>query len=125
MHDWCDLDSAADLFAKHPELQHDPESAGVLQADGTVKGGCPQWSDAKANAVKINRKTVGWNAAAAAFAYGYGKLALEGWKLVGADQLIGGPWPVRIASTALRRPARLACPLRGLTPCADAALAGQ
>jgi hypothetical protein len=44
MHDWCDLDSAAELFAKHPELQRDPESAGVVQADGTMKGGCGQWS---------------------------------------------------------------------------------
>ena len=65
----------------------------VLQRGGTVAGGCPQWSDEKANSVKINRKTRGWNAAAAAFAYGWGSLALKGWKLVGADQLIGGPWP--------------------------------
>lgn len=27
------------------------------------------------------------------FAYGYQKLALLGYKLVGADQLVGGPWP--------------------------------
>ena len=26
-------------------------------------------------------------------AYGYGRLALAGYKYVGADQLIGGPWP--------------------------------
>ena len=93
MHDWCDLESAAELFEQYPELQRDPDSPGVLRADGTVAGGCPQWSAEKANSVKINRKTRGWNAAAAAFAYGWGSLALKGWKLVGADQLIGGPWP--------------------------------
>ena len=41
--------------------------------------------------MKINRKTLGWNGAAACFAYGYGKLALQGFKYVGDDQLIGGP----------------------------------
>ena len=34
--------------------------------------------------------------AAAVFADGYGQLALLGYKLVGADQLVGGPWPVRL-----------------------------
>ena len=43
----------------------------------------------------MNRKTLGWSAAAAVFADGYGQLALLGYKLVGADQLVGGPWPVR------------------------------
>ena len=61
----------------------------------------------------LNRESINaGNAAAAAFAYGYGKLALEGWKLVGADQLIGGPWPVRIASTALGQLGSLARSLR-------------
>ena len=43
----------------------------------------------------MNRKTLGWSAAAAVFADGYGQLALLGYKLVGADQLVGGPGPVR------------------------------
>merc|ERR1711972_126950 len=59
----------------------------------TRKGGCPSWQDPRSNPVGINRKTLGWNGAAAAFAYGYGKLALLGYKYVGADQLVGGPWP--------------------------------
>ena len=93
MNEWCDQDSADELFAKHPDLERHPDSPGVLQADGTVVGGCPTWQDPKSNPVKINRKTLGWNAAAACFAYGYGNLALEGYKYVGDDQLIGGPWP--------------------------------
>ena len=39
------------------------------------------------------RLLAGWNVAAGAFAYGYARLALVGYKYVGADQLIGGPWP--------------------------------
>ena len=34
-----------------------------------------------------------WNVAAAVFAYGFGTLAELGYAYVGADQLIGGPWP--------------------------------
>merc|ERR1712008_281475 len=41
----------------------------------------------------INRKTLGWNAAAASFAYAYGRMAELGYKYVGADQLVSGPWP--------------------------------
>merc|ERR1711957_441445 len=40
-----------------------------------------------------NRKTLGWSAAAATFAYGFGRMASLGYKFVGADQLIAGPWP--------------------------------
>ena len=49
---------------------------------------CPSWQDPKtsggdpnlqhAKGVGINRKTLGWNAAAATFAYGYGTLATLG-----------------------------------------------
>ena len=43
--------------------------------------------------VGINKKTLGWNAAGAVFAYGFGTLATLGYKYVGQDQLIGGTWP--------------------------------
>ena len=121
--DWCDADSAQELFDRHPDLLRHPDSPGELQEDGTIVGGCPNWQDPKSvrvppnplgltpfarlrwrlrtfadgnllcaqNPVKINRKTLGWNGAAACFAYGYGKLALQGFKYVGDDQLIGGP----------------------------------
>ena len=49
---------------------------------------CPSWQEPKtsggdpnlqhAKGVGINRKTLGWNAAAATFAYGYGTLATLG-----------------------------------------------
>ena len=65
--DWCDLDTI-------------PE--------GMDKTKCPSWQDPKtsggdpnlqhAKGVGINRKTLGWNAAAATFAYGYGTLATLG-----------------------------------------------
>jgi len=80
-------------------------------------GGDPNLQHAKG--IAINRKTLGWNAAAATFAYGYGTLATLGCKrynpdlpflavnmlaneavrhctsdkFVGQDQLIGGTWP--------------------------------
>jgi len=55
--------------------------------------GCCNWADACSAGDAINRETVGWNAAAASFAYGYGRLAQMGFAYVGADQLIGGVWP--------------------------------
>jgi len=83
MNDWCDEESAASLFAEHGDcLARDPQSHR-----------CPSWENPKSNPVKINRKTMGWSSSAALFAYGYGKLALAGYKAAGADQLIGGPWP--------------------------------
>eukprot|EP01051_Picozoa_sp_SAG22_P019207 SAG22_NODE_3474_length_1690_cov_1.503457_3_plen_168_part_00 len=88
--DWCDDDSAQELFDRHPDLSRHPDSPGELQEDGTIVGGCPNWQDPRSNPVKINRQTLGWNGAAC-FAYGFGKLALEGFKFVGDDQLIGGP----------------------------------
>ena len=81
MYTWCDRESADALFAKHPDLKR------------SHAGACPDWQDPRSNSVKVNRKTLGWNAAAASFAYAYGQLALQGFKYVGQDQLIGGPWP--------------------------------
>ena len=51
------------------------------------------WADNRSAGVKMNRKTLGWSAAAASFAYGFGKLSEIGFAWVGADQLIGGPYP--------------------------------
>ena len=70
----------------------------------------------------MNRKTLGWSAAAAVFADGYGQLALLGYKLVGADQLVGGPWPVSCQPPTIdhhlylaRHLGRLTCRLLDLT----------
>jgi len=48
----------------------------------------------------MDRKTLGWNAAAASFAYGFARLAERGWKYVGNDQLIGGTYPDNEAGVA-------------------------
>lgn len=80
--EWCDSSAAQELFAQHDDLP-----------DDGLGGGCPGWTDPRSNSLKMNRKTLGWSAAAAVFADGYGQLALLGYKLVGADQLVGGPWP--------------------------------
>jgi hypothetical protein len=86
--DWCDVSDSEALFAQHgATLAQDPRSRRSPRS-----GGCPNWKDNKTAGVRINRKTLGWNAAAACFAYGYARLALVGYKYVGADQLIGGPW---------------------------------
>jgi hypothetical protein len=50
--------------------------------------------------VKVNRRTLGWNAAAAVFAYGFGQLSKLGYKYVGIDQLLGGVWPDNEAPAA-------------------------
>eukprot|EP01043_Picozoa_sp_COSAG02_P045893 COSAG02_NODE_4242_length_5594_cov_2.769063_4_plen_715_part_00 len=81
MYTWCDRKSADVLFEKYPDLKR------------SHAGACPDWQDPRSHSVKVNRKTLGWNAAAASFAYAYGQLALQGFKYVGQDQLIGGPWP--------------------------------
>jgi hypothetical protein len=81
--DWCDEDDAQALFEEHGDaLARDPRG-----------GACPNWQDPKSQPTRANRKTLGWNVAAGSFAYGYARLALVGYKYVGADQLIGGPWP--------------------------------
>jgi hypothetical protein len=96
--DWCDEDDARALFEKHGDaLERDPRG-----------GACPNWQDPKSQPTRANRRTLGWNVAAGAFAYGYARLALVGYKYVGADQLIGGPCEsvsirlhVNVLSTAL------------------------
>ena len=55
-------------------------------------GAC-NWALNGSKATRINRQTLGWNAAAASFAYGYARLAMMGFKYVGNDQLVGGVWP--------------------------------
>ena len=54
---------------------------------------CPDASQANATGMKINRSTLGWNAAAAAYAYAFGQLSEFGFLYVTADQLVAGPWP--------------------------------
>ena len=77
LQDWCDPSDAAAAFAKHgAALSLDPQSS----------AGCPNWQSPASQPVGINRETIGWNAAAACFAYGYGMLALQGYKYVGAGE---------------------------------------
>eukprot|EP01045_Picozoa_sp_COSAG04_P015522 COSAG04_NODE_1231_length_7676_cov_2.067705_3_plen_425_part_00 len=85
--DWCDPEDARRLFATHADLESDSRSAGAAQ--------CPNWADPRANgsAVGINRKSLGWSASAAHFAYGYGRLALAGFRYIGLDDLACGPYP--------------------------------
>ena len=49
----------------------------------------------------MNRKTWSWNAAGALFAYGFSTLAALDYMVVGADQLIGGPWPDNEAGVSM------------------------
>ena len=63
------------------------------------RGVCAVWcmrrmlyrQDPRTTNLTISRGTLGWSSAAACFAYGFGKMAQLGYKIVGADQLIGGP----------------------------------
>ena len=93
--EWCNTSDAARLFAAHAAdgaahpLTRDPRSRQSPRA----RNGCPNWQDARSKGTRINRKTIGWNAAAAMFAYGYGRFAALGYRYFGADQLVGGPWP--------------------------------
>lgn len=95
--DWCDVEQASQLMQRYSagagsepadQLALDPRSLPSPRS-----GGCPNWQDKRVAGIKANRQTLGWNSAAACFAYGYGRLAQLGYKFVGADQLIGGPWP--------------------------------
>ena len=52
-------------------------------------GAC-DWTRNASTPTRINRETLGWNAAAASFAYAYARLSSMGFKYVGNDQLIGG-----------------------------------
>eukprot|EP01051_Picozoa_sp_SAG22_P023598 SAG22_NODE_6162_length_891_cov_1.227273_2_plen_96_part_00 len=85
VNDWCDCTGVEHLCGgkarpdKCPDWQN-PTSAG---GDSNLQ---------HAKGIRINRATLGWNAAAATFAYGFGTLATLGYKFVGQDQLIGGTW---------------------------------
>ena len=89
--DWCDPDDARRLFEAYGDLKSDPKQSQQLIATNR----CPNWADSRANgsAVGVNRQTLGWSASAAHFAYGYARLALQGFKYVGLDDLACGPWP--------------------------------
>ena len=56
-------------------------------------GDACDWQSPSAANTSIDRTTLGWSAAAASWAYAFGRLGERGWKYVGADQLIGGVWP--------------------------------
>jgi len=62
-------------------------------SDERCKTDSREWMAATSSNATPNRKPLGWNAAAAAFAYGFIQLASRGWKYVGADQLVGGVYP--------------------------------
>lgn len=64
----------------------------VVRATPPPPGAC-DWSRNGSAASTINRTTLGWNAAAASFAYAYARLAAIGFKYVGNDQLVGGVYP--------------------------------
>eukprot|EP01065_Artemidia_motanka_P030594 TRINITY_DN36627_c0_g1_i1.p1 TRINITY_DN36627_c0_g1~~TRINITY_DN36627_c0_g1_i1.p1 ORF type:complete len:531 (+),score=147.45 TRINITY_DN36627_c0_g1_i1:55-1593(+) len=91
------LDYAGPLSAERDRLS--PDTVLIVNEyigfnnEWCAGGDCPDWQHAASKGAKINRTTLGWNAAAAAFAYGYGRLALLGFKIVGMDQLAGGPYP--------------------------------
>lgn len=51
------------------------------------------WAGNSSIGARMDRATLGWNAAAASFAYGFGMLSEMRFGWVGADQLIGGVWP--------------------------------
>jgi hypothetical protein len=70
-------------------------------AASRVNGSCPDWHRTAARGAGINRATLGWSASAAAYAYAFGRLAVQGaYKHVTMDQLVGGPWPDNFPSVA-------------------------
>ena len=85
VHDWCDASDAARLLAEHgaqaivPDKRgdHSPQNISVGSA---TAAGCPSWRSPLAAPMRINRATSSWNAAAACFAYGFGRLGLVGYK---------------------------------------------
>lgn len=86
VNDWCDCDGVEQLCGGERYPTRCPD-----WQDNRTSGGDPDLQHGKG--IKMNRKTVGWNAAGAVFAYGFGTLAERGYKYVGQDQLIGGTWP--------------------------------
>jgi hypothetical protein len=70
-------------------------------AASRVNGSCPDWHHPAAKGTRINRATLGWSASAAAYAYAFGRLAVQGaFKHVTMDQLVAGPWPDNFPSVA-------------------------
>merc|ERR1712166_1218013 len=86
VNDWCDCTGVEHLCGGEAFPAKCPD----WQAHAT-SGGDPNLQHAKG--VAINKKTLGWNAAAACFAYGFGNLASLDYVAVGQDQLVGGTWP--------------------------------
>eukprot|EP00965_Chrysotila_dentata_P170104 5614598-Pleurochrysis_carterae.AAC.2 len=56
-------------------------------------GGSCDWTSNTSKKSKMRRDTLGWSAAAASFAYAFGRLSELDFAWVGADQLVGGVWP--------------------------------
>ena len=70
------------------------ESCAVFAPLGNAAGGaCPDASFSNTSNMTINRATLQWSLAAAAYAYGFGRLSELGYLYVTADQLVAGPWP--------------------------------
>jgi hypothetical protein len=97
LHGFADpLGEARNQLAPHTELvmnEFIPWNGEWCDRTAPGRSGCggDQWKWASSASAKPDRTTLGWNAAAASFAYAYGHLAERGWKIVGADQLIAGP----------------------------------
>ena len=62
-------------------------------AAAAAGGACPDASFSNTSNMTINRATLQWSLAAAAYAYGFGRLSELGYLYVTADQLVAGPWP--------------------------------
>jgi hypothetical protein len=83
--DWCDCDGVEHLCnGTRWVCPHDRTAS-------SNDGGDPNSQHRKG--VAMNHRTWSWNAAAALFSYAFGTLAERKYKLVGQDQLIGGPYP--------------------------------
>eukprot|EP01051_Picozoa_sp_SAG22_P002891 SAG22_NODE_134_length_18372_cov_33.054944_11_plen_673_part_00 len=84
--DYCDCTGVEELCGGHAF----PTGSGCPGDwdNRSMAGGDPDLGHGRG--VKMNRRTLGWNAAAAVFAHGYGQLAQLGYKYVGIDQLLGG-----------------------------------
>ena len=91
------LAAARDRLAPRAELwitefvpfNHEWCARASRDGDGT----CPPWDSRTASDVGPDRATLGWNAAAAAFGYAFGRLAEAGFTTVANDQGVGAPWP--------------------------------
>jgi hypothetical protein len=104
------LDAARRAHAPHTELvmnEYVPVMNDWCELTSSQESQCPSWiqppngsQPAPSFGAKINRKTLGWNAAAASFAYAFGRFAQVGlYKLVG---LTGAPLVVQTDSKWIR-----------------------